>query len=79
MTRPYAFSVIAVVTNEHSLGDWSVINLPRNSVSRRVSSWISEFKLSVALFIFCANPFPTIIGLFDLRPKSRFDGNGRAS
>ena len=79
MTRSYAFPVIAAVTNEHSFGDWSVINLPRNSVGRRVSSWISEFKFSVALFIFRANPFPTIIGLLDLRPKSRFDGNGRAS
>lgn len=76
----HAAWVVALVTYTHSAGDFSVVELPRESVrpGKRgypVSSCSGFPKASVSASIYGGNPEPAIIGLVDLLPKSVLYGS----
>ena len=62
---------IAPVTNEHSIRNRSVVNLPRDSMRLNIAPGVQDPKMAIAIFVFMSIPQPTRIADFwtNARPE----------
>lgn len=66
--RSNARRIVAFMTDEHAIRDYSVGQLPRKPM-RPVVAFAEPFSFSVPVFILVAGPFPALLRFLDSVPK----------
>jgi len=68
--RVAARRVVALVTDEHAIGNWPEVQLPRNAMGKQYSSGIGP-ACADGTVAGCSRalPAPATIALYDFRPK----------